>query len=614
MSKTSKHIIEKVSVEIEVATESKARELETSIRSFIADKILPTIEKYFDDLNIEDAHVVLDRLNLQVDASLVTSPLWKEEVLRQLDKTFLPVEEHVKTTAFQSTKMDVAQKVDIYTENHTVEIRSGANSNLQAIGYFLATGKAPWWMNTGTAGLSTILETTTFIGYFQDPEFRKVIGKILREKSHARKRFVQQFSSQVQITWILALVDLGSTSPARKKTFDQMIVLLENQFPKQRLQEFWFTLLTYTVEHQAALSSSNRAPLLRVLQKFVETPTSIEKKALEILVNSDAQTLSDSTSTLALLKNVPTLLLFTERLFTKNSENQSSALDQLLDERIRAHSTLAIPLNRNAFEQSNEHPIAKKASSQQETPHVPKDKSANSQYEQNVSSGDSSSEKTPADSSNTPEISTETGLKDTPSDNNNNKSEELSATAADHLAKKIDEDWKKRENETINDGELLDNAGGILLHPFYTPLFSNLKYLDEDRQLREKQRAAHLTHYLITGTTNAFEHEMQFAKFLCGFSLDESIDRSIELTEEEKEQAQNVLKSALSHWTALKSNSPQLLQYEFLQRPGKIIHEGDFSRLIVEKKTVDILLNQLPWNISMVKLPWFTSMLYVEWN
>ena len=56
------------------------------------------------------------------------------------------------------------------------------------------------------------------------------------------------------------------------------------------------------------------------------------------------------------------------------------------------------------------------------------------------------------------------------------------------------------------------------------------------------------------------------------------------------------------------------LQEEFLQRPGKLTPGKEFNKLQVEAKTLDILLDRLPWNISLIKLPWMDKMLHVEWR
>ncbi|MEO1401775.1 MAG: contractile injection system tape measure protein [Cyanobacteria bacterium J06635_1] len=41
---------------------------------------------------------------------------------------------------------------------------------------------------------------------------------------------------------------------------------------------------------------------------------------------------------------------------------------------------------------------------------------------------------------------------------------------------------------------------------------------------------------------------------------------------------------------------------------------NDHWLLQIERETYDILLDQLPWSIRVVKLPWMPKLLYVEWS
>jgi hypothetical protein len=56
------------------------------------------------------------------------------------------------------------------------------------------------------------------------------------------------------------------------------------------------------------------------------------------------------------------------------------------------------------------------------------------------------------------------------------------------------------------------------------------------------------------------------------------------------------------------------LRETFLQRPGKLEWHSDKVTLTVETKTVDILLDQRPWSIALIKLPWMALPLYVTWR
>ena len=55
------------------------------------------------------------------------------------------------------------------------------------------------------------------------------------------------------------------------------------------------------------------------------------------------------------------------------------------------------------------------------------------------------------------------------------------------------------------------------------------------------------------------------------------------------------------------------LQETFLQRHGKLTRKENGWLLQVEQRGVDVLLNQLPWGIGIVKLPWMENILHAEW-
>ena len=38
------------------------------------------------------------------------------------------------------------------------------------------------------------------------------------------------------------------------------------------------------------------------------------------------------------------------------------------------------------------------------------------------------------------------------------------------------------------------------------------------------------------------------------------------------------------------------------------------ASLSAEARTVDVLLDQLPWGVSLLKLPWMDRLLRVEWR
>lgn len=157
------------------------------------------------------------------------------------------------------------------------------------------------------------------------------------------------------------------------------------------------------------------------------------------------------------------------------------------------------------------------------------------------------------------------------------------------------------------------NAGLVLLHPFIEYLFEELK-ISRNGKLLNPQRATYLLQWLVNGQFNAPEYELPLNKLLCGMSPKAPVIGKFKLTKREKKEAQQLLEAVVRHWAALKNTSPAGLQANFLCREGKLTQKPDGDWLIqIERKSIDILLADLPWSISIIQLPWMSHWLWVEW-
>jgi hypothetical protein len=170
-----------------------------------------------------------------------------------------------------------------------------------------------------------------------------------------------------------------------------------------------------------------------------------------------------------------------------------------------------------------------------------------------------------------------------------------------------------RDLDEESEGLLVDNAGVVLLHPFLPRFFDGLGVAMGD-ELVDPGRALCLLHHLATGELTAPEHQLTVAKVLCGVALDEPAEAEVGLTGAETAEAIALLDAALGHWEALGSSAPDALRGEFLMRPGMLTVDADGDWLLrVEARTVDILLDRLPWGVSLIKLPWMDRLLRVQW-
>jgi hypothetical protein len=175
-----------------------------------------------------------------------------------------------------------------------------------------------------------------------------------------------------------------------------------------------------------------------------------------------------------------------------------------------------------------------------------------------------------------------------------------------------------RYNSRLIDSEgiYIVHAGAILLHPFLKSLFSRLNVLDGNQfASRERQvEAVAMIHWLATGRTSAEEFELALPKILCAFSLEEPIDLPDRFPPEYLSEANDLLEAAIAQWSILKSTSVDGLREGFLQRGGKLLSKNGNLWLQVEKNSIDVLLDYLPWNLGIIKLPWLKDVLRVEWR
>jgi len=166
------------------------------------------------------------------------------------------------------------------------------------------------------------------------------------------------------------------------------------------------------------------------------------------------------------------------------------------------------------------------------------------------------------------------------------------------------------------EGIFIENAGMVLLHPFLPRLFGRINLLEGNRfkDGYAQQTGLYVLHYIATGKTKAEEHELVIAKMLTGFPLDEPVEDEIEIEKEILHECDEMLLAVIAQWEMLKNTSPAGLREGFLERPGKLFSKQDNTYIQVEKNAIDILLDYLPWNLSLIRLPWLKEMLRIEWR
>jgi hypothetical protein len=159
-------------------------------------------------------------------------------------------------------------------------------------------------------------------------------------------------------------------------------------------------------------------------------------------------------------------------------------------------------------------------------------------------------------------------------------------------------------------------AGVVVVHTFLPEFFNKCGLIDNKEFIDNtaRERAVQLLLYLASGETETPENDLLLPKFLCGVPFEQPINGEIILSELEKAESIHLLEAVIAHWSKLKKTSPDGLREGFLQRDGKLEKRPQGWYLNVEQKSIDILLDFLPWNLRIIKLPWMGEILRVEWE
>lgn len=166
----------------------------------------------------------------------------------------------------------------------------------------------------------------------------------------------------------------------------------------------------------------------------------------------------------------------------------------------------------------------------------------------------------------------------------------------------------------------VNNAGLVIVSPFLPRLFEKLDVLRDGPDgkprisgIEHASRAVHLLQYLVDGRCDVPEPELVLNKLLCGLDLALPVAPGIEPTAEERDLCDGLIQAVIANWPIIKNTSPAGLRETFLQREGRLTRSGTDWQLRVQRKTVDVLVDQIPWGFSVVLHRWMEHPIHVTW-
>ena len=185
-----------------------------------------------------------------------------------------------------------------------------------------------------------------------------------------------------------------------------------------------------------------------------------------------------------------------------------------------------------------------------------------------------------------------------------------------------EEYWKELDSEqaeSLSEAEpryFIKDAGLTLLHPFIVPFLQRVGLVKKGGFVSPEAQveAVHLLRELAYPGHPHYNHNLLMEKVLCGLSPFFTIPEDWEPTDKMKEESEALLKAVCEHWKPLSKSSANALRMSFLQREGSLeLSEGTWI-IRVAGSAIDILLDELPWELSFIILPWNEKPILVEWQ
>ncbi|MFN8714405.1 MAG: contractile injection system tape measure protein [Bacteroidota bacterium] len=189
----------------------------------------------------------------------------------------------------------------------------------------------------------------------------------------------------------------------------------------------------------------------------------------------------------------------------------------------------------------------------------------------------------------------------------------------------------EQDSDLPDDTLIITNAGLVLLHPFINTFLSRTGHI-ENREFisdRAKEEAAVLLQLLVTGMpdqnssdenseTNWFEeHQLLLNKILVGLPLETPLPGLSAFSRTELEtfsaEADKAVQHAINSWPLLSRTTVAAFREMFLKHEGRLSAGSGGWDLQIERDSFDVLIDKLPWPISIIRHPWSEKTLFVTW-
>ncbi len=169
------------------------------------------------------------------------------------------------------------------------------------------------------------------------------------------------------------------------------------------------------------------------------------------------------------------------------------------------------------------------------------------------------------------------------------------------------------------DRMLIPNAGIVLLAPYLEDLFVRLglvvggateKHFVDQAAI---SRGVSLLHYLANGNFDQPNLDMPLNTLLCGGAPKSDIPEPTIISDVDAKTCDDLLGAVIARWNAIRETSVAGLRETLLLRHGQLVRRAGGWTLQVERKTLDVLVDQVPWSFALIRYPWMPEPVHITW-
>ncbi|MEM1255798.1 MAG: contractile injection system tape measure protein [Cyanobacteria bacterium P01_H01_bin.21] len=587
-----RHVIKKQYLDLRIGSNIEAFELQNQVSALYRSKIIPLLEVYCDRLSEPDSILRIDTLDIDLgeidlqtlETDFVTAV--EKYLFQQLTKK---IDSLIKSPADQSPPLTKVAKQP--------SLADPTASRLELLNYFLQTGRLSWWCDTLS---QSALEDCCDHLLKVSPVALKVLLQTKIKHIHALRRLIYQFSDQTLTKLVALLAPIGSQWVSPYLRDMQVLMPQVDSFRGINFQQFRLKLWQGIFGPLSLGSTFSGNVDLAIQNQLLQLATSFQLSASTLRQDMLGALEQLHTEGVDFNSELPTILTARSQTTVTPRIRFQSEIEHLI-------SLLTVLKNFN-----NEHPLSLSLQANIDTllrqlflllqdaakspsinaPHLEIAALVTSLEQEMLPDYHSLGQQIKAVaqsikfSASAPESLTASALFNEPSDSFN-KSDEI----------------------------YVQNAGLILLWPFLNRFFETLSLLRANQFVNDwtASQAILLLQYLVDKSVEIPEYQLPLNKLLCGVDLLVPVAARLEISELAKTECNTLLTAVIHNWSVLKSMTPDGFRHAFLQRAGILRRHNANWLLQTERETYDVLLDQLPWSIQVIKLPWMEQVLYTEW-